>query len=272
MQLHLLEHAFDMIPEAGEIPHHLFFFELLIQAIAQHNYERAVILVSTMAYAPYRVTEKQWTDLFKENKDRISHEHLERLLDALGNCDVVSEATVSNLSRSLHVLCGLGTSRNISSIIPFGSENTVNSLNEGIDDGGNGNVPSISGRMMIECAESGNDILVGSNQAELDTFTFNHDQVDRGNSNDVMVCRPQNCDIEDRLSLCADKLEFPDDGALKKSCDNSHEEFWDDGSSEDDDDDDEGVSDKPSAYEILNAWKEMRKEDRSLLDLELVCD
>ena len=105
MQLHLLEHAFDMILEAGEIPHHLFFFELVIQAIAQHNYERAVILINTMAYAPFRVTEKQWTNLFKESEDRISLENLERLLDALGNCDIVSELTVSNLTRSLHLLC-----------------------------------------------------------------------------------------------------------------------------------------------------------------------
>jgi hypothetical protein len=95
MQLHLLEHAFDMILEAGEIPQHLFFFELMIQAITQHTYERAIILLSTMAYAPYRVTEKQWTELFKENEDKINHENLERLFDALGNCDVVSEASIA---------------------------------------------------------------------------------------------------------------------------------------------------------------------------------
>nr|XP_027192449.1 pentatricopeptide repeat-containing protein At5g67570, chloroplastic isoform X2 [Cicer arietinum] len=269
-KLHLLEHAFDMILEVGEIPCHLIFFELVIQAIAQHNYERAVILLSTMAYAPYRVTEKQWTELFKKNKDRINHENLERLLDALGKCNVVSEATVSNLSRSLHVLCGLGSSRNISSIIPFGSEN-VNGLNEIIDGGGNGNVPNISGRMtIIEGAESGNNILLGSDQAESDTFTVNRNQIDRVNNNDVVVCTPQNCNIDDKVSLCADKVEFCDHLALDKSSDGSDDELSDDESYEDDDVDD-GVIDKPSAYQILEAWKEMREEDKTLLHSELDC-
>ncbi|WJX95026.1 hypothetical protein P8452_76390 [Trifolium repens] len=244
-KLHLLEHAFDMILEAGEIPQHLFFFELMIQAITQHNYERAIILLSTMAYAPYRVTEKQWTELFKENEDRINHENLERLFDALGNCDVVSEATVSNLSRALHVLCGLGSSRNNSSSIPFGSEN-VNGLNETIDGGGNGKVPNISARMMIEGAESANDIDILGDQAESDIFTFNHDQVDRVNNNDAVVFRPQNYDIEDKYS----DDELSDDEI-------------------DEDDVSEAMVDKPSAYQILEAWKEKREMDRSLLDAEI---
>lgn len=260
MQCHLLEHAFDMILEAGEIPHRLLFFELVIQATAQHNYERAVILVNTMAYAPFQVTEKQWTDLFKENQDRIRHENLEQLLDALGNCDVVSEPTVSNLSRSLHVLRGLHTSRNISSIIPYGSKNTVNDQNEGIDDGRNGNMPNISGRMMMEGAKSGNDILVDSNDADPDTFTFNH-EVDIGDNNDVMVSRPRNHDIEDRTSLYTDRSECAYEPDTSSS--DLDEELWDDGSSEDDVG--EGINDKPSAYEILEAWKEMRNEDTSFL-------
>ncbi|KAG4930602.1 hypothetical protein AAZX31_17G155500 [Glycine max] len=263
-KLHLLEHAFDMILEAGEIPHHLFFFELVIQAIAQHNYERAVILINTMAYAPFRVTEKQWTNLFKESEDRISLENLERLLDALGNCDIVSELTVSNLTRSLHVLCGLGTSRNFSSIIPFGSENSVNGLNEGIDD--DGNVPKISRRMMIEGVESKNDILVASYHTEPETIAFSRDQVNGGDNSDVMVFRPQNSYIEDGKSLYADSLECTDNLALDKSSDELDEELWDDGSSEDDDG--EGVIDKPSAYEILEVWKEMREEDGNLLHSE----
>ncbi|KAK7386359.1 hypothetical protein VNO78_26544 [Psophocarpus tetragonolobus] len=266
-KLHLLEHAFDMILDAGEIPYHLFFFELVIQAMAQHNYEQAISLIHTMAYAPFRVTEKQWTNLFKESEDRISHENLERLLDALGNCEVVSEPTVSNLTRSLHVLCGLGTPRSISSIIPFGSENTVNGLNEGVDDG---NVPNISRRMTIESAESENDIFVGGYHAETGTFAFNHDQVNGADNNDDMVFRPQNSDIEDRISSYADGLKCTDNiPPLNESSNGLDEELWDDGSSEDDDR--EGVINKPSAYEILEVWKEMREEDESLLNSELAC-
>ncbi|CAI8609384.1 unnamed protein product [Vicia faba] len=265
-KLHLLEHAFDMILEAGEIPHHLFFFELVIQAMTQDNYERAVVLLSTLAYAPYRVTEKQWTELFKENKDRIDHKNLELLLDSLGNCTVVSEATISNLFKSLYVLCGLGSSTNTSSIIHFGNEN-VNGRKETIDGGGNRSLPNILGRMTIESAESGNDIFFGSDQAEPDTFIFNHDQVDRVNNNDVVVSRPQNSDTEDNISSHADRLNSFDHVTHNKSSD---EEISDD---ESDDDDDVGdrVIDKPSAYQILEAWKEMREVDRSLLDSEIDC-
>ncbi|KAH1250064.1 Pentatricopeptide repeat-containing protein, chloroplastic [Glycine max] len=266
-KLHLLEHAFDNILEAGEIPHHLFFFELVIQAIAQHNYERAVILINTMAYAPFQVTEEQWANLFKESEDRISLENLERLLDALGNCDVVSEPTVSNLTRSLQVLCGLCTSRNFSSIILFGSENAVNGLNEGIDD--DGNVPKISRRMMIESAESEKDILVGNYHAEPETIAFNCDQVSGGDNNNVMLFRPQNSDIEDGISSYADSLECTNNLALDKFSDELNEKLWDDGSSEDDAG--EEVIDNPSAYEILEVWKEMREEDGSLLHSELAC-
>ncbi|KAE9616047.1 hypothetical protein Lal_00017597 [Lupinus albus] len=261
---HLLEHAFDMILEAGEIPRHLFFFELVIQAIAQHDYDRAVVLVNTMAYAPFEVAENQWTYLFKENEDRICHENLKRLLDALANCDVVSEPTVSNLSRSLHVLCGLGTSRNIYSIILPRSENTINDLNEGVDDGKNGNTPNISRRIMMESAKSGNEIIVSSKHTEPDILAINHDQVDIEDHNDFMVSRPRNCDIKDIVSSHDDKQESADNPVPDMSSNSSDEDLWDDGSSEEDDDD-EGIPGKPSAYEILEAWKEMRKEGVSYL-------
>ncbi|CAL0312884.1 unnamed protein product [Lupinus luteus] len=258
---HLLEHAFDTILKAGEIPHHLLFFELVIQAIAQQNYARAVILVNTMAYAPFQVAEKQWTYLFKENGDRISHENLKSLLDALTNCDVVSEPTVSNLSRSLHVLCGLGKSKNFSTVILPGSENTVIDKNEGVN-GRNGNMPKISRRVMMESAKFGNEILVSSKHAESDIFTFNHDQVYIGDDNDFMVSRPRNRDIKDRVSLHGDKQECADHQVPDMASNSLDEELWDDGSYEEDDDDDdgEGIPGKPSAHEILEAWKEMRKD------------
>ncbi|XP_058765469.1 pentatricopeptide repeat-containing protein At5g67570, chloroplastic-like [Vicia villosa] len=235
-KLHLLEHAFDMILEAGEIPHRPFFFELVIQAMTRDNYDRAVVLLRTMAYAPYRVTEKQWTGLFKENEDRINHENLELLLNSLGNCTVTSEATVSNLSKALHVLCGLGSSTNTSSSGHFGSEN-VNGLKETAG----------------SAAEPGNDIFLGSDQAEPDAFTFNHDEVDRVNNNDVVVSRLQNSDTEDNVSLHVDRLNSFDHLTRDKS---SNDELSDDESDEDDDDVGEGVIDKPSAYQILEAWKE----------------
>ncbi|XP_015959971.2 LOW QUALITY PROTEIN: pentatricopeptide repeat-containing protein At5g67570, chloroplastic [Arachis duranensis] len=255
---HLLEHEFDMILEAGEIPHRMFFFELVIQAISQHNYERAVILVNTMAYAPFRVTEKQWTDMFKENKDRINHENLQRLLDSLGNCDVVSEATVSNLSRSLHVLCGLGASRTISRVIPAGIESTGNFQNDEIDSDERKDEPNISGRMMMESAELEND------SSESEAFIFNnYDQDDIGENKDFF--RPQKFKMEDRINYGANRLEFTDNLAPEKSSE-------EDGNYKDDDDDDgrEYLA-SPPAYEILEAWKKMRKEDKYILHTELGC-
>ncbi|KDP32082.1 hypothetical protein JCGZ_12543 [Jatropha curcas] len=114
---HLLEHAFESTLEAGEIPHPSLFIEMIFQATAQQNYERAVILVNTVAHAPFRISERQWLDLFKKNRDKIAEGSLEKLLDALANCNVVAEPTVINLSRSLQALCRYGTSTYLSSSI-----------------------------------------------------------------------------------------------------------------------------------------------------------
>ncbi|MED6193931.1 hypothetical protein PIB30_119019 [Stylosanthes scabra] len=274
---HLLEHEFDMILEAGEIPPQIFFFELVIQALSQHNYERAVVLVNTMAYAPFRVTEKQWTDVFKENKDRINHENLQQLLGSLGNCDVVSEATVTNLSRSLEALCGLGASKTMSRVIPSGIENTGNFQDDGIDSDEHEDEHS---------SEPEND-LVASNLDESEAFIFNYDQVDIGENNDFS--RHGKVKVENRINHCANKLGFADNLAPEKSFNSSNEVLEEDGNSEDDnlapeksfdssnevlwedrnsdDDDGEGIPGKPSAYEILEAWKKMRKEDKRHLTL-----
>ncbi|KAG5241031.1 pentatricopeptide repeat-containing protein [Salix suchowensis] len=106
---HLLEHAFDGILEAGEIPHPVLFTEMVFQATAQENYERAVTLVNTMAHASFQISERQWTDLFEKNGETISQDILEKLLDAVGHCRMASEVTVSNLSRSLWSLCRPGS-------------------------------------------------------------------------------------------------------------------------------------------------------------------
>ncbi|KAM7251370.1 hypothetical protein ACFE04_023253 [Oxalis oulophora] len=102
---HLLENAFHEILEAGEIPNQMLYTEMVIEAAIQNNYERASALVNSMAHAPFRVSEKQWALLFEKSGDRIDRETLEQLLNTLGNCDVKSEHTISNLSKTLHSLC-----------------------------------------------------------------------------------------------------------------------------------------------------------------------
>ncbi|GMP27710.1 hypothetical protein CsSME_00003582 [Camellia sinensis var. sinensis] len=85
LQFYLLEHAFDTMLEAGEIPHPSVLTELICQALIQHDFERVVGIINTMAHAPFQASEKQLTDLFECNGDRISEESLKELLDALTN-------------------------------------------------------------------------------------------------------------------------------------------------------------------------------------------
>lgn len=117
MQWHILEHAFDTILEAGEIPHSSFFTEMVCQAVIQNDHERAATLINTMAHAPFQLSEQQWIDLFKENEDRISRASLKQLSDTLCDHHLTSEATVLNLSRALQFLCGsCSTSSSLDSI------------------------------------------------------------------------------------------------------------------------------------------------------------
>ncbi|XWS45136.1 hypothetical protein CRYUN_Cryun15aG0110900 [Craigia yunnanensis] len=107
---YLLGHAFETFLEGREIPHPLFFTEMLIQATSQSNYEKAVTLVNTMAHAPFQVSEKQWTELFEEYGDRIAQGSLAKLLDALSDCELSSKIMASNLLRSLQSFCGSAAS------------------------------------------------------------------------------------------------------------------------------------------------------------------
>ncbi|CAN1777481.1 Pentatricopeptide repeat-containing protein At5g67570, chloroplastic [Linum perenne] len=103
---HLLEHAFNAILEAGEIPCSLYLVELVCLATVQQDYEKAVSLANTAAYAPFQINESLWKDFFKSYENKISKNSLHKLLVALGDGDVQSEATVSNLAKSLQSLCG----------------------------------------------------------------------------------------------------------------------------------------------------------------------
>ncbi|CAI0406374.1 unnamed protein product [Linum tenue] len=105
-QGHLLEHAFDTILEAGEIPSPLYFIELVCQAARDQNYEKAVTLANAAAYAPFQISETQWKDILKSYGRKISTDSLHKLLAAISNCHLPSEATVSNLSKALRALCG----------------------------------------------------------------------------------------------------------------------------------------------------------------------
>lgn len=97
LQWNLLEHAFDTILEAGEIPHPSFFTEMVCQSTVQDNYERAVQILNAIAHAPFQISENQWTDLFEENRERINNTSLERLLNVLNERVLSIEPSVLNL-------------------------------------------------------------------------------------------------------------------------------------------------------------------------------
>ncbi|XP_020520883.1 pentatricopeptide repeat-containing protein At5g67570, chloroplastic isoform X2 [Amborella trichopoda] len=104
--MHLLEHAFDSALEAGELPHWSIFTEMICQTLICHDFKRAITLVNSMAHVSLQVSEKQWTNLFKRNSDKISIEELQKLRQCLNDKGLMSEPIVTNLSKSLCYLCG----------------------------------------------------------------------------------------------------------------------------------------------------------------------
>ncbi|XP_017702069.2 pentatricopeptide repeat-containing protein At5g67570, chloroplastic isoform X3 [Phoenix dactylifera] len=104
---HLLEHAFDMILEAGEIPHVSLFTEMICQTIGQQNFKSIVSLINGMAYASLKVSEIQWLNLFQINMDRFSKDKLCDLLNHISSCDLVIEDPVPNFLKALQSFCGM---------------------------------------------------------------------------------------------------------------------------------------------------------------------
>ncbi|KAL5755095.1 hypothetical protein ACOSP7_023315 [Xanthoceras sorbifolium] len=275
----LLEHAFDTLLEAGEIPHPLFFTEMLIQATAQNNYEKAVTLVNTMAYSPFQISEKQWTELFEENRDRIGQDSLENLLNALYNCDATSEITVLNLSRSLHSLCGSGKETDFSRSTFIGSQATDISASDGNDEGFDVdttvNVPSSPASMMDGNTNMVADPLV--HRTDIDPANQSRKDWENDSDTEMVLESPTYISSNNPQSnLCTSVDGFADDASSNEYLDYLDNELSTlnlHGGSEDIDDlkiskDSDSLDSKlPSAKEILEMWKESRKKDWDILPL-----
>lgn len=102
-----MEHAFDTVLEAGEIPHVSLFTEMICQTITQQNFKRTVSLINGMAHASLNVNEIQWLNLFQKNMDRFSKDKLRDLLNHLSSCDLVIEDPVPIFLKVLQSLCGM---------------------------------------------------------------------------------------------------------------------------------------------------------------------
>ncbi|KAM3014598.1 hypothetical protein FF2_027279 [Malus domestica] len=243
---HLLEHAFDAILEAGEIPHPFFFTEMVFQATVRRDYRRAVTLVSAMAHAPFQISERQWTDLFEKNGDAIRQDGLEELLDALNNCDVTSEATVINLKRSLLSLCRSYRSRGLPSSGYLGSGATDTSSSVDSNEGFDGNelvIPNHSLDSVDGIPKPGRDHLVGeSTDVPSDEFsvgkTRTRRDIDTVRSLDYVSDEDgEHSDVDEEIETLVNGVDFHD-------------------------------SDLPAANEILEAWKERRKREGMLFPFQ----
>lgn len=241
MQGHLLEHAFDSMLEAGDIPYQSVFKELICQAILQHDYERAISIVKVMAHAPFQVTVKEWTDFFERNGDRINRESLEELLETLSNNDLPMEATVSNLTKSLLFLSRSDKVGDMSRPVAFNGSSVDQSPSAGdngkLDCGGSRNVQNFSestegingkthdihgvgkGNLFISLEDLALDVTSDESAYDCDDELLNHTECGNLDMEEI--------EIDERTSLVG----------------NTHE------------------SNLPSADEILESWKEGRKSD-----------
>lgn len=105
-QWHLLEHAFDTILEAEEIPHISLFTEMICQTIAQGDFGRTASLLNGMAHASLSVSESQWTSLLEREMGTLGMGKLQDLLHHLQSCSLVMEDPIPKFLKSLHFVSG----------------------------------------------------------------------------------------------------------------------------------------------------------------------
>ncbi|KAK6923153.1 Pentatricopeptide repeat [Dillenia turbinata] len=280
---YLLEHAFDTILEAGEIPHEMMFTELICQATAQHNFDRAVTLVNAMAYAPFQICQKQWTELFEKNTDRFDGDCLSQLLNSLYHCDRSKEATVSNLIRSLCFLCEYGTSKDSSSVTAVDKVliriSSLDSMDMKSSEYERENLHSLT-EDKIDSHNANQHIPTNDNDATSDVSSFDlsiHEGVD--------PCRedvgrsPKEVD-HGNAGTDVPFYEGDDDQLPNESADNFDDDrilaFIMDGNGRDiakmeNEVEHNQRSDLPSANEILETWQESRKREGLFLPFQFGC-
>ncbi|XP_068656834.1 pentatricopeptide repeat-containing protein At5g67570, chloroplastic [Aristolochia californica] len=254
---HLLDHAFDLILEAGEIPYKSIFFEMICHNISQDNSERLVTLLNCMGHASLHVSEKQWTSLFNMNKDRVSHNKLQKLLGVLGDSEVMTEEiSISNLLKSLRYICGLPSvmdSTHSDMLLPeptvSDSDGYVNDNTDESDVDVHGDTCSIYD---TEGHQSDIFSLHWGDEGDGDKFDVRADNSvaflnnrDQGTCSDDYLGNSDNEQIGSGSTIVKPTLESTD---IIFSLLNSH----DYGSEE---------STLPSASEILKAWQENRNKD-----------
>lgn len=228
MQWHLLEHAFDAILEAGEIPRLPLFTEMICQNISRQDYERAVSLVNSMGHTSLQMSEKQWADLFIRSQDRIPTDKLTELSETLCNSNIMTEeAIVSNFLKSLQCLCRLPSSKDSCAVPALGDAAADDSgfcggdghVNATVEGRSRHSLPNLAtgnhglNRTFVDDDNDDDDDVIS------DMFSFYHTD-DSKDEDDNENCRSQNNVINDHAS-----------------------------------------SELPSASDILEAWRESQMKD-----------
>ncbi|ONK76175.1 uncharacterized protein A4U43_C03F24720 [Asparagus officinalis] len=245
---HLLEHAFDSILEAEEVPHRSLFIELVYQTISQENFERTVALINGMAHASMCVCESQWSNIFSWNKDHLCMEKLLKLLNHLGNSDnLVMEDPVPNFIRSLESYVQIPSSNAL--LLAASRED---SENESIF----GNRERIQGHLRCstlihsdgESESRGNDITSIASNCN-GNFSIRHDT-------DVNLLEGVDFDVFSSSSI-------GNEGKWSESTQKGHSDSPNGESCFDllTDNIDDSFSKLPSASDILETWKKDRIKD-----------
>ncbi|XP_030538973.1 pentatricopeptide repeat-containing protein At5g67570, chloroplastic [Rhodamnia argentea] len=255
---HLLEHAFDAILESGEVPHPLFFVEMVFQAAIQHQYERAVTIVAAMTHVSFQLSEKQWTDHFVENADRVENHCLQDLLSALEESHVMTEGSFKNLLTSLRSLCesASAVSRDISDLgvsLPGRRTEYLSGGHEEVKTEQTNRLKvtaNVASSMHNSTNRTSSDMEGDKPQGET-TRRFGNSPCWKDGRNDLDNDASAN-DMASSESTSLDSVlsSFNSDGSLK--------EFDEDGPHMPTEDSEPKL---PTAHEILKSWKLSRQKD-----------
>ncbi|KAL8476921.1 hypothetical protein ACS0TY_029282 [Phlomoides rotata] len=222
---HLLEHAFDSILEAGEVPPLSFFTEMVCEATIQHDHERVVSMVNAMAHAPFQVSLQEWINYFERNRDGTNWASLKELEKKLVSHDLVKEATALNFSRALQIICGSCEDENPEA--HFG-----NSCNSNID-----------GNLNIKDKDS-----------DEESGLLDNSDVDSGKTHSAGFAEHFDCNLESKSSRVCSDVKFERMEDEERECEDD-EEFNFELIIPNNDDDWPHGSDAPSAHQILETWR-----------------
>lgn len=241
MQCHLLEHAFELILEAGEVPPLPFFTEMACQAVMRRDYERAVNIFNVMAHAPFQVGFQDWVEFFEKNRDRMDQDAVKELQDELASHELRKELMLTNLLRALEFICD--DSVNSMASISTGTEN-VSEASRDIRYNDASSNPTLN--IDLSRGSSANTVYETDTDSDGESATSDYCHGnDRSRAHPSQVAEFFNHDTSSNRRACSKDREWDldgnefDFGTLFPGSEVDYTE----------------ESDVPSAYEILESWK-----------------